>query len=85
MNWIKNTKYTHRRIKIIDYFILWSYFFKFKQETLYLSIFILDQFLFRTEVSVEEMSKIFVSCILLSTKFEEIKFYAIFDFLEHIK
>lgn len=61
------------RAKIINFFITWSFTLKLKEQTLFLSINLFDNFLAKNRIKNEKISILFISCIFLSIKYEEVK------------
>ncbi len=70
------------RAKIIDLFIFWSFFLNLKEQTLFVCINLFDNYLLNNDINKEELNLLFITCIFLSAKFEEVKLLKMKDLLK---
>ena len=63
---------------------VWSQHYNFASETVFLATFVMDHYLAKAEIDQREISKLFVTAVLLATKFEEQSYFTIMGFLKNV-
>lgn len=75
--------YIRHRAGIVDSMIKWHYAFDFRQETLFLAVYILDRYLSAKIFPTFNNKMLWVTCLFIACKFEEVKIVRLEHFLKY--
>lgn len=70
---------------MVDMYVKWQYFFGLRVETLFLAIYVFDNYLAVYPVVQRSLSVLFVTCVFIAAKYEEVKIVRLDNFLTHCK
>ena len=79
----KPVVYIRFRAVVIDNLIKWHYAFDFRQETLFLAVYILDRYLSAKMYPCSNIKMLWVTCLFVACKFEEVKIVRLDQFLRY--
>lgn len=72
------------RAFLIESFLRWTFFFQYKQETLFLAVYILDKYLSACPVSKTTLQALCLTILFIAAKFEEVKMIRLNSILKSV-